>query len=179
MRDDLQIEIIHVDQIPAGLDKQIDALDHLAFSGEIHDPDFNSIQWASHNWMALGHLHGELVTQLCLLKREIIVGGENVWVAGIGGVATHPNWQRRGFASELMKCSADYIQKEIAVPFGLLICAGETQPVYARCGWQTIAKSLTFVQDSRSRNLETCVMILSLTGQPWPSGEIDLRGLPW
>jgi aminoglycoside 2'-N-acetyltransferase I len=179
MKDDLQIEIIHVDQISAGLDKQIDALDHLAFSGEVHDADFNSIQWASHDWMALGRLDSELVTQFCMLKREITVGGEKVWVTGIGGVATHPNWRRRGFASQLLRATEAFMRAEIRSPFGLLICADETQPVYARCGWETVAKSLTFVQDGQRHNLNTCVMILPLANQSWPAGEINLCGLPW
>jgi aminoglycoside 2'-N-acetyltransferase I len=179
MKDDLQIEILHLDRISAELDKQIDALEHLAFSGEIHDTDFKSIQWASHDWMALGRLDGELVTQFCLLKREITVGGEKVWVTGIGGVATHPNWRRRGLASQLLLASEAFMRAEIRTPFGLLICADETQPVYSRCGWQTIAKSLIFVQDDQHRKLDTCVMILPLVSQPWPTGEINLCGLPW
>jgi aminoglycoside 2'-N-acetyltransferase I len=179
MADNLQIEIISTDKISAELDKQIDALDHIAFSGQAHDAEFNSIQWASHEWMALGRLDGELVTQLCLLKREIIVGGEKVWVTGIGGVATHSNWRRRGLASQLLHASEAFMLYEIHAPFGLLICADETQPVYARCGWQTVAKSLTFVQDGQRCNLETCVMILPLVNQSWPAGEINLCGLPW
>ena len=180
MTDNLRIEIIRANQISAELGKQIDALDHLAFSGQIHhDPDFGSIRWASHDWMVLGHLGSELVTQLCLLKREITVSEAKVWVAGIGGVATHPNWRQRGLASQLLRASEAFIQTEIRTPFSLLICADETQPIYAHCGWQTVAKSLTFIQDSQRRRLETCVMILSLINQPWPAGEINLCGLPW
>ena len=180
MKDNLWIEIIPVDQISTDLNKQIDALDHLAFSGEQHsDPELNSIKWSSHDWMALGYLDTELVTQLCLLKREVIVGQERVWVTGIGGVATHPDWQGRGLASQLLRASQTFIDTEICTPFGLLICADKTQSVYARCGWQMVAKSLMFVQDGRRRTLDTCVMILPLTDQPWSAGEIDLDGLPW
>ncbi|MBK8822699.1 MAG: GNAT family N-acetyltransferase [Anaerolineales bacterium] len=87
------------------MDKQIDQLDHLAFADEKHDdPEFNSIDWSSHiEHMALGRMDNELVTLLGLLKREILVGERPVWVAGVGGVATHPNWQKRGFSSTLLK----------------------------------------------------------------------------
>lgn len=175
----LHLEILHVGQIPSGLQAQIDELDHLAFSGEVHDADFNTIQWASHDWMALGSLDGELATQFCLLKREIRVGEQPVWVAGVGGVATHPSWRRRGLASQLLRAAEIFMRETLKVPFGLLICADETQPVYARCGWQTIAHSLVFIQNGQPRHLPTCVMCLPLTGQPWPVGEIDLCGLPW
>jgi len=180
MKDNLRIEFLGPGQISPELDKQVDALDRLAFSGQVHkDLEFSSIQWSSHAWMALGHLDGELVTQLCLLKREIRVGREKFCVAGIGGVATHPGWRRCGLASQLLRASEAFIRAEIRTPFGLLICADEVQPVYVRCGWQTVAKSLTFVQEGRRRTLETCVMILPLTDRPWPSAEIDLNGLPW
>ena len=180
MHTDLQIEILHSDKISAGLDGQIDQLDHLAFSGESHDdPEFNSIAWADHDWMALGFVDETLVSQFCLLKREILVGGAPLLVAGIGGVATHPDWQRRGLASRLLRASEAFMRDELRVPFGLLICADQTQPLYARCGWQTVAHSLNFTQNERQRQLDTCVMILPLANQPWPTGLIDLCGLPW
>jgi predicted acetyltransferase len=176
----LQIEFLHITQISPELDREIDALDHLAFSAdENDDPEFNAIEWSAQEWMALGRLDGQLVSQLCLLKREILVGGEKVTVAGIGGVATHPQWQRQGLASQIMRATETFLRDEICVPFGLLVCAEQTQPVYARCGWQTVANALFFVQNDQRLPLYTCVMVLPLSGQPWPSGEIDLCGLPW
>jgi predicted acetyltransferase len=179
--DSLQVKILSTAQISTKLDQNINQLDHLAFNAESEnvDQEFTSIEWSSHEWMALGFIGGDLVTQLCLLKREVLVGGQSVWVAGIGGVATHPNWRRRGLASQLLRASETFMQAKICTPFGLLICADETQPVYAHCGWQTVAKSLTFVQDGQPRKLDTCVMILPLVNQPWPTGEINLCGLPW
>jgi GNAT superfamily N-acetyltransferase len=172
----LTIEFIRQDQLSAELDQEIDALDHLAFPGEDHDL---GIEWALQEWMALGFLDGKLVTQLCLLKREILIGGGEAWVAGVGGVATHPGWQRRGLASTLLRAAETFMRDEIRAPFGLLVCADETQPVYQRCGWRTVAKSLNFTQNGQSLPLHTCVMILSLAEQAWPPGEIDLCGLPW
>lgn len=177
---DLQMRFLPVAEITPDLDRRIEALDHLAFSGEAHtDPEFASIEWSSPDWMSLGFRDGELVSQLCLHKREITVGAQRFWVAGVGGVATHPQWQRRGLASTLLCAAESFMRDEIRVPFGLLICADATQLVYARCGWRTVAKSLLFVQNSLRRRLETCVMILPLADQPWPGGEIDLCGLPW
>lgn len=176
----LEIRFLPVDQVSPELDRAIDTLDHLAFAGEQDDdPKFASIEWGSPDWMVLGFLDGELVSQLCLHKREIAVGAERVWVAGVGGVATHPNWLRRGFASQALRASETFMRETLKVPFGLLVCADETQPVYARCGWQTVARALTFIQDEKPRSLETCVMILPLSNQAWPAGEINLLGLPW
>jgi hypothetical protein len=63
--------------------------------------------------------------------------------------------------------------------FGLLICADETQPFYQLTKWQRVADMLYFTQNDQRRPIQTCVMILRLTDQPWRAGEIDLCGLPW
>jgi GNAT superfamily N-acetyltransferase len=172
----LKIEFIPETQVPPELNQHIDALDHLAFSGEDGDPD---VQWAAHDWMALGWLDGELVSQLCLLKREIRIGTGRVWIAGVGGVATHPQRQKQGLASQLMRASETFMRDEIRVPFGLLVCADETRPFYEKNDWKFVADEVIFIQNDEQKKLKTCVMILLLSDQSWPPGKIDLCGLPW
>ncbi len=176
-----QIEIIPADQISAQLDGQINQLDKLAFADDSidNDSEFSSIQWTSPDWMALGFLHGELVTQLCIPKREIMAGSEKIWVAGVGGMATHPNHQHKGYGSALLKATEIFMCDKLQVPFGLLICADETQPFYKLARWQRAADLLYYQQDNQRRILKTCVMILQLEKQTWPAGEIDLCGSPW
>jgi len=177
----LQIEFISTDQIPIELDKQIDQLDHLAFADENHDdPEFNSIDWSSPiETMALGRIDGELVTLLSLLRREILVGGKSVWVAGVGGVGTHPNWQKRGLSSRLLQAAEKFMREKMDVSFGLLFCADERRSFYGRVGWKYIAEEIYFIQDGGRRSLETAVMVLPFAEQAWLSGDIDLCGLPW
>ena len=181
MTEDLKIEIVLDSLIPPDVQKMIAELDHLAFAddGIDNDPEFSSIQWASPDWMALGFLHGELVTQLCIPKREVLIGSKKVWVAGIGGMATHPNHHHKGYGSALLKATETFMRDELQVPFGLLICADETQPFYKLARWQRVADLLYYQQDHQRRMLKTCVMILQLEKQTWPAGEIDLCGSPW
>jgi GNAT superfamily N-acetyltransferase len=180
---DFVITFPHISEISPELDRAIDALDHLAFTSDHDDPpdpQFDSIDWSSpHEWNALGWLEGELVSQLCILKREILVGGERVWVAGIGGVATHPQWQRKGLASQLMRATADFIRQKLDVPFGLLVCADETRPFYEKAGWYQVADELVFIQDGARRTLKTCVMVMNFAEKAFSQGIIDLCGLPW
>jgi len=177
----LQIRFIPHSEIGLELQKETEALDKLAFGedGIDDDPEFASIQWAVPDWMGLGFLNGRLVTQLCLPKREISVGGEKVWVAGIGGMATHPDHQHKGFGSALLKATERFMRDEIQVPFGLLICADATQPFYQLSRWLKVADVLYFWQENQRRSLQTCVMVLPLTDRLWLAGEIDLCGLPW
>jgi len=180
MEPTLEISILRETAISPELNRAIDTIDTLAFSNDARDhPELSGIEWASHEWNALGCIDGTLVSQLCLLKREIKVGDQLVWVAGIGGVATHPHWQRRGLASQLMRAAQDFIRHKMEVPFGLLICAEKTRPLYQALGWQKVADELLYIQNVERRTLKTCVMILNLTTDPFLHGIIDLCGLPW
>jgi predicted N-acetyltransferase YhbS len=183
MQPSIEITFLHITEISPDLSQRMDALDHLAFASDhdsLPDPEFDSIDWSSpHEWCVLGWLDGELVSQLNILKREILVDGEKVWVAGIGGVATHPKWQRHGCGSQVMRATANFLCEKLDVPFGLLVCADETRPFYERFNWYQVADSLVFTQNGAPRSLKTCVMALNFTEKAFPKGIIDLCGLPW
>ena len=173
----LQIEFIRSSQVSPDIQEIIDRLDQLAFAEENAEGDSNA--WAASDWMGLGRMDGEIVTQLGLLKREIRVGAVRMPVGGVGGVATHPTWQRRGLSTTLMGAAAQFLQAKLNIPFGLLVCADDTQPFYARLGWKTVATELWFTRNAKLQSLQTTVMILPFSKQEWPQGEIDLCGLPW
>jgi predicted acetyltransferase len=177
----LDIHFIPQADLTPEFQREFDALDLLAFGDMLGEEqqEFAGIQWATPDWMALGFLQGQLVTQLCIPKREILVGQEKVWVAGLGGMATHPDFQQRGIGSILLAATEIFMRDTVQVPFGLLICADATRPFYEKSRWQAAGNFLYFVQDQQRRRMRTCVMALSLADRPWPAGEIDLRGLPW
>ena len=178
---DLQIHFIPDAEIDPDLQMEIDGLDKLAFEPERleDDPELSGITWAPSEWMALGRAGGVLITQLGLLKREILAGGERVWVAGVGGVATHPQYQKKGHGLALLRAATPFMRNIIQVPFGLLICGDETRYFYERAGWQAAADNVLFAQETGERSLNACVMILPLGKQAWRAGKIDLCGMPW
>ena len=108
-----------------------------------------------------------------------MIGSRTNRIAGVGGVATDPEWQRQGFALQILQEAEKFMRDDIRVAFGLLICDKEIKSYYTSCGWINVAQSLRYSQAGQSRVLNTCVMILPLTNQVWPSGEIDLCGPPW
>jgi predicted acetyltransferase len=177
----LQIKFLAEEHLSEEIKKQINDLDHEALSAadQEKDEEFAKIQWASNEWMALGAIKDQLVSQLCLLKRNIKVGEDSVIVAGIGGVATRLKWQKHGFSSSLLQSAAEFIRVEMKVPFGLLICDDKLQKFYSKNGWRKVADSLWFIQEDQHLPLKSCVMVIPLTNQKWPQGEIDLCGLPW
>jgi len=175
---DLEVRIIPNTEISPELKKKINELDSLAFSEPLED-DLKDIQWASADAVALGFIDGLLVTQLCLVYRQVKAGVINLSVAGVGGVATHPQYQRRGYSSKLLAKIRDILTKEKRVPFGLLICEEKLEPFYGAAGWRKVASSLDYWQENQLHTLKTPVMILSLSDQEWSAGNIDVCGAPW
>jgi GNAT superfamily N-acetyltransferase len=161
------------------LKRQIEDVDHQAFS--IYPPeDTNGIQWASEDeYWELGFLDGVLVSQLCLLRREIKVADQKLWVAGVGAVATLPTYQRRGLGSELMLACNQFMRDTMQVPFGLLVCGPDKQSFYEKAGWKFAASEMIITQNGEDRIFPTIVMVICLTDQPWPAGAIHLCGKPW
>src|SRR5512138_2782218 len=98
----LNVHFIPFPEMTPELQSQFDMLDHLAFDGIEDDPELSTIHWAEPDWMAMGFLNGQVVTQLCIPKRQITVGSDQVWVAGIGGMSTHPEFQHQGLGSTLL-----------------------------------------------------------------------------
>lgn len=174
------ITILNPSEVTPDLRCRMDELDQIAFKEDADDPLLAGIQWASsQEWFVLGWMDSELASELCLLTREISVGKEKLRVVGVGGVATHPRWRRQGLASALLRATETYMKEKIRVPFGLLVCSNETRPLYEGLGWQHVADELYFIQNGEQRLLKSFVMILPLAGRNWPSGKIDLCGLPW
>jgi GNAT superfamily N-acetyltransferase len=173
------IEFLSTEKIPPETHQAIDELDHLAFQSVGGPVGADTIKWASSQWMGLGWIQDQLVVQLGCLQRKIRVAGRPIRVAGIGGVATHPNFQRRGFARQLMAATAAYIQQDFQIPFGLLICDGLPCEFYQKIGWTIVGDHLLYQQEGRHLRLNTTVMALSLIDSSFPVGEIDLCGVPW
>jgi len=99
-------------------------------------------------------------------------------VGGIGGVITKPEWRFRGIAHNLLTYAAAFMRDELGVEFALLLCRREVAPVYANLRWFRVDGPTLFMQPSGITTYPRETMILSFTEQGWPTGTIDMRGLP-
>jgi GNAT superfamily N-acetyltransferase len=182
-RPELTITIARSVELAPEMNERIDRLDDLAFnsdSDEAEEPDlFNDLEWSSSDVMLLGWLDDELVSQVGILRREILVGGKPLWVGGIGGVATLPDRQGKGYAGKLMRRAETYMRDEMGVPFGLLICGWARIPMYAHLGWELVAGAWRVVYKGGTALVPDNIMALRLSDQAWPAGEIDICGKPW
>jgi GNAT superfamily N-acetyltransferase len=175
----LQFEFIDVEQIDLKLQDEIEMIDRLAYIDPKPEVAHWPGKWANPSWMILGRLDGVLVSQLCMLKREIMVGEQYLGVAGVGGVATHPDWQRKGFAKQLMTYAEGVIRNELKCSFALLLCNGMPCSIYRKAGWKDVAKHIKYQENENKVQLETNVMVFEISDRSFPEGEIDICGLPW
>lgn len=156
-------------------DSQLDEVSNLAFADSISE----DLCWSNSEWFLLGKLDGLIVSIVGILSREIHVGSEVVLVGGIGGVATHPRFQRQGYAGKLMERAGHFMRYELKVPFGLLVCEPKRMHFYKTFGWEPMSAPMFFECNGDRRRYEGPVMILRLSDNLWPEGEVDLLGGPW
>jgi predicted acetyltransferase len=175
----LQITFQDVDSLSKEQREEIDTVDHLAFTQDGEEDD-DSIEWSmSSTWYALGRLEGRLVSLIGVLNRTISVAGQSLVIAGIGGVATHPDFQRRGFAASLLQAAAGQMRRLGGYDFAMLYCSPEKIPYYAKSGFRQVLNRIYILQHGQRVLFEDHQMVLPLSGKPWPDGDVDVNGPPW
>lgn len=127
---------------------------------------------------------GTIVAHLDFERRVIEVGGRAVLVAGVGEVATHPDWQRKGLGRCLMGAFRTVLCTELPVPFAFLNCLEAVAGFYTNVGWRRMPQS-TRERDRvtgmwTEHTLPAMVLPAMAPIEAWPrEGLIDLRGAPW
>jgi len=151
-----------------------------SISGMAYGPDDSGLEWTDEaDWRVWLEIEGEIVSFLIIVVREARVGETPVRLAGIGGVATHPAHQRRGYAAQVMDAAAVFMRDSLRVDFGHLLCSPDLLPYYARFGWQAVEGPLLVDQPGGKISLDHIHMILPCASDLWPAGTLDLCGLPW
>jgi GNAT superfamily N-acetyltransferase len=171
----LVIEVRQNDTLSSAELQGLDEVDRLAFSGN----EGEEFAWASGNLYVIGWVDGTIVASLQIIDRMAKIGDLPVRLGGIGGVATHPDHRRRGYASALMNRAGDFLRNDLKVDFGLLICAQSKIHLYNSVGWQEIKGPLLVDQPTGKIVFDTVTMILPCSLSTWPDGVVDICGLPW
>ncbi len=122
---------------------------------------------------------GKPVSHVGLLRHVVRVNRRPVTVAGLGGVVTVPEAQKKGMAQRLMQHAAKFLEREWKVDAGLLFCLPRMEAYYSRLGWQTVKAPVTIEQPNGRITSPMPVMIMPLGKTPWPTGDVELESLPW
>jgi hypothetical protein len=104
----------------------------------------------------------------------------SVRVAGAGGLVVPPSEQGLGYASMAGKYGIEFARDELHADFGLLFSVRRLQALHTRYwGAKVIQSPVYFDQPSGKVLCPLIPMSISLTGKEWPSGIVDIDGLPW
>lgn len=118
-------------------------------------------------------------------RRVILVGTDEILVAGTGGVLVHQRFRGTGLGGRVMRHAQKAMREEAETDFGFLGCRMEVVPFYESAGWVQVHAT----ERCLSRADQTSVIVSQ--GEPtlicsstrdaseWPKGDIDLRGTPW
>jgi predicted N-acetyltransferase YhbS len=86
---------------------------------------------------------GRVVSHVRIFARRMLVGGTAVPVGGIGSVATHPDYERRGFATALLR---DAIERMEGAGHVLSFLFTGLIPFYDQLGWRVVPEPLYTAQ---------------------------------
>jgi GNAT superfamily N-acetyltransferase len=175
----LQIEFKDVSQLDPAVKLQVDEVDTLSFKTNPPDPAIAWVEWDGPTALFLGKLDGRVVSVVDVLKRVIMVDTRPVRVVGVGGVATLPDFRRRGYARKLIDAARGWIQQQADCSFGMLFCARELLSYYGQSGWREVTNPLFIEQKGGRFLMSSPKMVLPIGTTRWPDGEVDLQGKPW
>src|SRR4051794_22124181 len=97
---------------------------NIVWSPEImHDASWRHVKWANAQLRVLLETPGDgLVCHIGLYFREVTWNGRKMQIGGVGGVMSHPDHRRRGYASIALDAAIRTMRDRQDVQFGLLLC---------------------------------------------------------
>ena len=143
------------------------------FGGSIYN-----LHWRPPEVHVIGYIDSKPVTHVGILKHQIVVGSNKIWVGGIGGVVTIPQVQKNGFAKQCLLRAQEYMVSDLSVEFGFLFCPDRMQKYYAGLGWHNIDEKVIIDQPTGKITAPLCSMVYVFS-KPWPKGSVELGSLPW
>jgi aminoglycoside 2'-N-acetyltransferase I len=139
----------------------------------------NLYSWRAKDYHFITEEDGRPLSHVGVLKTLVKAGGRDVTVGGVGGVATRPEAQGRGHVHAAMKLAAEFICRDLKADAGMLFCLERLRPFYARQGWTLVEDEAEFDQPSGRIVSTYRVMVLPCGDFRWPSGRVEVAGLPW
>jgi aminoglycoside 2'-N-acetyltransferase I len=181
----MQIIFRDIHNMPKSEKDQLNTLSNRAFGEEkLEFVEGIELKWGGNIYSFIGLFEGKMVSTIGIIPRKIRLGSRTVKVAGIGGVATDPEFQNRGFAGLLLEKTNRWLDQRPAPEIGIfdiamLFCETKRIQYYGKFGYFLIGQPVFIhLQGRRLRFRENC-MVRLLHGFEWNSSTVDLRGRPW
>jgi len=132
-------------------------------------------------WSVIMHDDDDLVAHTSVIDRAVLVGEEELRVAGVGNVCVAPERRGEHLAGTIMDLTMAEARKR-PYDFGLLSCAARLEPIYARRGWITLEFCRVIrVEDGQEKTFADghLPMIFPLALKQLPEGRVHLQGNSW
>jgi aminoglycoside 2'-N-acetyltransferase I len=146
-----------------------------------NQPTSSPIEWAQADLRLMIETDDEaLVCHAGIFFRTVSWNGQKVHIGGIGGVATHPDHRRRGYASIALNAAVQTLRHHDAAQFALLFCEPHNVVFYQARNWQRFDGAVYADQpEGRIRFEAMAPFVLDLKRRAPTLGTLDLNGLPW
>jgi aminoglycoside 2'-N-acetyltransferase I len=143
------------------------------------DASWREIKWANADLRVLLEAGDEIACHVGLYFRNVTWNGVTMHIGGIGGVSTHPEARRKGYASVALNAAVQAMRDRQDVQFVLLFCEPHNAAFYQARGWHPFAGEIFVEQpQGRVRFTEMAPYVFDIKRAP-RRGTIDLLGLPW
>jgi nodulation protein A len=124
-----------------------------------------------------------LIAHLEFGYRKILVDQNEILIAGVGAVCTHPNIQRTGLGIALVSELKKYLFLHSRVDFAFLGCREAVAGFYQRAGFFRTDQTVRYLDpDTAEWEQQMGIVMVLPIHKPiegWPGGLVDLRGMPW
>ena len=156
------------------------ALDGLIDAEFGHVPFVQERVWAQPDWVFVKYEGDEVATFYNVVLREVSMDGQRYKVAGINNVITPKSFRGKGYSTQTLCETADFLYQDLGCSYGLLLCADALLPFYSRLGWYKADTTLYYDQPAGKQLYDSNVMLFAPAGAPELHPQhIDLNGLPW
>jgi predicted N-acetyltransferase YhbS len=141
----------------------------------------HSLQWEpKQHRLGLRDGKGRLVAAAGAVVVPVEVEGSGTFdVVGIGGVIVTHTLRGKGLFWQVVEPLLA-LAGELGPERAMLFCRDELRPLYARLGFQEIAAPVSAAQPGGRIEMPMAAMWLALRdGAEWPSGRVNVPGLPF
>lgn len=141
-----------------------------------------TIEWAPRQASVLvwDNSTGRAIAHAGCLVRDARCNNRDVKIGGIGGVMTHPEHRRKGYAAAAIEACLGFFRDRGDVDFALLVCDESLIPLYEHLGWTLFPGELVVLQrGERVPFTFNRPLTRTVRGACDPAGSIDLLGPPW
>lgn len=142
---------------------------------------WGDVKWAHPDLRVLIETDDEaLACHVGIYFRTVTWNGQKVHIGGVGGVATHPDHRRRGYASIALNAAVQTMRDHDAAQFALLFCEPHNFAFYRARDWRPFTGAVYVEQPEGRIRFEAMAPFVTDLKRSAPTlGTLDLCGPPW